>query len=172
MCGIRGTAIIQKDIEGIKDAVALPSFEEVSVDREKFSQAFKKIYENMNPLSAKPLIQPHGERNLVIYPPALPLSTPEMDLIYSLPYMRKAHPVYDSQGGVPGFETVRNSLVSHRGCAGECSFCALYLHQGRIVQSRSIDSILNEARLMAGSKDFNGTITDGRANGQYVWRYL
>ena len=160
LVGIRGTAIIQKDISGLKDAIILPSFEEVSADKEKFSQAFLKIYANMNPVSVKVLVQKHVDRFVVQYPPAVPLNISEMDLIYNLPYARDWHPVYQAGGGVPGFETVRWSIVSHRGCCGECNFCALYLHQGRIVQRRSHASILSEARILAADPKFGGTITD------------
>jgi uncharacterized radical SAM protein YgiQ len=96
----------------------------------------------------------------VQYPPAVPLNIGEMDLIYNLPYARNWHPAYDAAGGVPGFETVRWSIISHRGCCGECNFCALYLHQGRIVQRRSHASILSEARILAADPKFGGTITD------------
>jgi len=160
LSGIRGTAVIHKEISSIKDVVALPSFEEVSADKEKFSQAFLKIYANMNPVSVKALVQKHADRFVVQYPPAVPLNISEMDLIYNLPYVRNWHPVYQAAGGVPGFETVRWSIVSHRGCCGECNFCALYLHQGRIVQRRSHASILSEARILAADPKFGGTITD------------
>ena len=160
LAGIRGTAVISKDISVIDDVIVLPSFEEVSSDKEKFSQAFLKIYANMNPVSVKALVQKHADRFVVQYPPAVPLNVEEMDLIYNLPYARDWHPAYQAVGGVPGFETVRWSIISHRGCCGECNFCALYLHQGRIVQRRSHASILSEARILAANPKFGGTITD------------
>jgi len=160
LSGIRGTAVIKRDIDGLEDTIILPSFEEVFGDKEKFSQAFLKLYGNMNPLSVKVLAQKHADRFVVQYPPASPLNTGEMDLIYGLPYARDWHSDYNAAGGVPGLETVRWSIVSHRGCCGECNFCALYLHQGRIVQRRSHESILAEARILAADPKFGGTITD------------
>ncbi len=157
---IPGTVVVRKNVDDLAGAVLLPSFETVAAHKGEFSQAFLKIYANMNPFSAAPLVQAHADRWVVQYPPSLPLSVAEMDALYALPYARDYHPVYAAQGGVPGIETVRWSLVSHRGCCGECSFCALYLHQGRIVQPRSIASLLQEARLLAADPHFGGTITD------------
>ncbi len=158
--GIRGTVVVRKDISRFSDYLELSSFEEASGSKEKYSQAFVKMYGQMSPLRAKIVVQPYGRRQVVQFPPALPLSSKKLDKIYELPYARSWHPVYDSAGGVKGFETVRFSLTSHRGCCGECSFCALYFHQGRIVQSRSIESIEREARALSKKSDFKGTITD------------
>ncbi len=113
----------------------------------------------MNPVGSIPVVQRHDSRYVVQFPPII-LDVSELDKIYELPFTRKWHPVYDKLGGVKGLETVRFSLISHRGCAGECSFCALYFHQGRIVQSRSGQSILAEARELANDDNFRGTITD------------
>lgn len=157
---IRGTVINRKAVDFLNDFVGLPSFEEVSADKDKFNESFKLIYRQRNPSFAKPLVQKHADRFLVQLPPALPLIPEELDRIYELPYARRAHPVYDCQGGVPAMETVRFSLVSHRGCPGECSFCSLSLHQGRIVQSRSEESLLREAAALAREEYFKGTITD------------
>lgn len=158
---IRGTVVVRKDIDFIKDrCVVIPSFEETAKDKEKFGRAFVAMYKQMNPYSAKIVVQPHANLFIVQFPPAYPLSARELDDIYALPYMYNWHPVYDALGGVKGFETVRFSITSHRGCCGECSFCSLYFHQGRIVQSRSKDSILNEARAMSSRENFRGTITD------------
>ncbi len=161
---ILGTATIAKDVEdSIKegtDFIEIPSYEEVKNDKEKFNEAFRLIYTNQDPFRGKTIIQKHGNRYLVQYPPQPPLSEREMDEIYELPYTRNPHPSYDASGGIPGFETVRFSIISHRGCCGECSFCGLYMHQGRIVQSRSKHSILKEAKLISERKDFRGTITD------------
>lgn len=157
---IRGTVIIQNSIEGFEDAVMLPSYEDVRGSKDKFNEAFKLAYLEGDPVRGKPVVQKHGDRFVIQQPPAFPLTTPELDPIYSLPFARDWHPVYAKQKGVPGFETVRFSITSHRGCAGECSFCSLFAHQGRMIQSRSKASILDEVKLLASRKEFKGTITD------------
>lgn len=157
---IRGTVVVRKNLEGIKDYITIPSFEEVSGDNKKFNEAFKIAYLEADPVRGKTIIQKHADRFIVQYPPALPLGEEEMDHIYLLPFMRDWHPSYNKMGGVPGFESVRNSIISHRGCAGACNFCSLYLHQGRFIQSRSIASIVKEIELISEDKKFKGTITD------------
>ncbi|MCX7966255.1 MAG: YgiQ family radical SAM protein [Syntrophorhabdaceae bacterium] len=161
---IRGTVIIVRNIEECindnTEFIEIPSYEEVKNDREKFNEAFRLIYKNQDPFKGKTLIQKHGNRYLIQYPPPLPLSKQEIDKIYELPYMRNPHLSYDDLGGIPGFETVKFSIISHRGCCGECSFCGLYMHQGRIIQSRSRESIIKEAKIISERKDFRGTITD------------
>lgn len=160
MRGIRGTVTVQSDQKDDETAVLLPSYEEVCRNKEKFNEAFKLAYLEADPVRGKPVLQPHGSRFVVQEPPAFPLTTQELDRIYDLPYTRQWHPIYDKAGGVPGFETVRFSITGHRGCAGECNFCSLFAHQGRMIQSRSEASILKEARLLAESREFKGTITD------------
>ena len=150
----------RKSLGGIKDYVIIPSFEEVEKEIDTFNSAFRAIYLESDPVRGRAVIQKHKDRFVVQYPPAVPLTTEEMDKIYSLDYARDWHPSYDRVGGVPGFETVRNSVTSHRGCAGGCSFCSLYLHQGRIIQSRSIRSIVSEIKKISESRKFKGTITD------------
>jgi len=157
---IRGTIIARSTNEGFEHAVLLPSYEEVSTDKNKFNEAFKLSYLEGDPVRGKPVIQKHGTRFVIQEPPAFPLTAVELDHYYSLPFAREWHPVYEKAGGVPGFETVRFSITSHRGCAGECNFCSLSAHQGRIIQSRSKESILKEVRLLAARKEFKGTITD------------
>jgi uncharacterized radical SAM protein YgiQ len=157
---IRGTAILRNSDEGFDHAVRLSSYEETSADKAKFNEAFRMTYLEGDPVRGKPLIQQHGTRFVIQEPPPLPLTTSELDHFYSLPFARSWHPVYDRSGGVPGFETVRFSITSHRGCAGECNFCSLFAHQGRMIQSRSKESILNEVKLIASRQDFKGTITD------------
>ncbi|MBU1122639.1 MAG: YgiQ family radical SAM protein [Candidatus Omnitrophota bacterium] len=157
---INGTVVIRKSLDGLKNYILVPSFEEIVQDKDAFNAVFKTIHSESDPISGKAIIQKCGDRFLVQHPPALPLTTEEMDKIYTLPYMRNWHPTYDKDGGVPGFETVRNSITSHRGCAGGCSFCSLYLHQGRFIQSRSIKSIVKEISAIAQDKKFRGTITD------------
>jgi uncharacterized radical SAM protein YgiQ len=158
--GIRGTVIIRGSIEGFEDAVMLPSYEEVSADKDKFNEAFKLAYLEGDPVRGKALVQKHGDRFVMQAPPAFPLTAAELDHVYQLPFARAWHPVYDKDKGVPGFETVRFSITAHRGCAGECNFCSLFAHQGRMVQSRSKESVLSEVRTIAAQKEFKGTITD------------
>ncbi|MBA4417164.1 MAG: YgiQ family radical SAM protein [Syntrophus sp. (in: bacteria)] len=160
LMGIRGTAIVGKEIPSPGDSIEIPSCEEVLGDKDRFNEAFRLIYTNQNPLKGKTLFQGHGNRYVIQFPPPLPLSGDELDRIYQLPYARACHPAYEKEGGIPGFETVRYSVISHRGCCGSCSFCSLSMHQGRIVQSRSAESILKEVRMVSGLKDFRGTITD------------
>ena len=158
--GIPGTAVIRKDPSFLKEAVVLPSFETVADDPVAFNNAFKLFYRQQNPHTARPVVQAHGDRFAVVYPPPMPLAAAELDAIYERGYCRSWHPEYDAAGGVPGLETVRHSLITHRGCCGECNFCSLYFHQGRMVQSRSADSVLREARQLARDPAFRGTITD------------
>lgn len=158
--GIRGTVIAQNSLDQVKDYIEIPSFEESAGDKDRFIYAFKKTYSESDPYNGKTIVQRHGNRYVIQFPPALPLTTKELDRIYSLGYTRQWHPAYKKEGGVPGFETVRFSVTSHRGCPGQCHFCSLYLHQGRIVQSRSPESILDEIRLLTSIKGFGGTITD------------
>ncbi|MDO8536160.1 MAG: YgiQ family radical SAM protein, partial [Candidatus Omnitrophota bacterium] len=157
---VRGTVVARKDFSAIKDPLLIPSFEDVSKDKYKFNKAFKDIYAEADPIRGKTIVQKHADRFVIQYPPALPMTTEELDKIYSLKFMRDWHASYDKAGGVSGFDIVRNSITSHRGCAGGCSFCSLYLHQGRHVQSRSIASILEEIKTISEDKKFKGTITD------------
>ena len=158
--GIRGTVVVRGRIDSLGDCLPLPSYEEVNRDQDKFLEAFRIAYQQSDPVGASAVAQPHGGRFLVQHPPALPLSAEQLDRLYELPYARESHPCYQGQGGIKALETVRASLVSHRGCSGECSFCGLRVHQGRIIQSRSEESILREARALARRPDFRGTITD------------
>jgi uncharacterized radical SAM protein YgiQ len=140
--------------------VAIPSFEEVRQDKDKFNKAFVDFYREQDPYRGKTVVQKHGDRLVVQLPPALPLSTEELDKLAALKFMRAPHPVYDKQGGLPGFESVKLSIISHRGCPAGCNFCSLGAHQGRIIQSRSEGSILEEIEEIAAQKYFRGTITD------------
>jgi uncharacterized radical SAM protein YgiQ len=157
---IRGTVIVRSSAEGFEDAVMLPSYEEVSADKDQFNEAFKRAYFEADPVRGRPVVQKYGDRFVIQEPPPLAPTTAELDHFYSLPFARDWHPVYEKQGGIPGFETVQFSITSHRGCAGECNFCSLFVHQGRMIQSRSKESILNEVKLLANRKKFKGTITD------------
>lgn len=157
---VRGTVVIRNSAERYGDAVVLPSFEEVSANTDIFNEAFRMAYREMDPVRGRTLIQRHSARYIVQFPASRPMNTREMDRIYALPFTRLPHPSYLKKGGVPGFETVKYSVISHRGCPGECNFCSLYAHQGRIVQSRSEDSVLNEIRSITQDPCFSGTISD------------
>jgi uncharacterized radical SAM protein YgiQ len=140
--------------------IEIPSYEEVKEDTNKFNEAFSIIYNNQDPFQGKAIAQKHGNRLVVQYPPPVPYAPYELDAIYELPFMKAWHPAYDENGGVPGFETVRFSIISHRGCPGQCSFCSLSMHQGRIVQSRTEESLVREAHALTEQKTFRGTIND------------
>ncbi|MBI5365595.1 MAG: YgiQ family radical SAM protein [Planctomycetes bacterium] len=157
---VHGTCIRRKDLSAFPDAVVIPSCEEVAADPAAYARAFKSIYYNQNPWSAKPVAQKHGDQWVIQLCPALPLTESEMDAVYSLPYARAAHPSYAKDGGVPAFETVKHSIQSHRGCYGACSFCTIFFHQGSTIQSRSQESIVREAQHIAAMPSFRGTIDD------------
>jgi len=140
--------------------ILLPSFEEVAKDKLAYAVGFRYQYREQDPDQGKTLIQRHSGRFLVQNPPQRPMTTPELDRIYDLPFMRSPHPSYEAAGGVPAIEEVRFSINSHRGCFGGCHFCAITFHQGRIVQRRSDASILREARLLTEMPDFKGYIHD------------
>ena len=141
-----------------EDAITLPSFDELRKDKRRYAESFYQQYINTDPFTAKRLIEPYGREYVVQNPPQKPLSTREMDDIYALPYQNAPHPSY--RQGVPAIAEVQFSLVSNRGCFGGCSFCALTFHQGRIVQTRSHESILAEAEAMTKHPDFKGYIHD------------
>ncbi|SHO45045.1 YgiQ family radical SAM protein [Anaerocolumna xylanovorans] len=158
---IDGTAYKTKSLESVYDAVTLPSFEEIVKSKVEFAKSFNIQYNNTDPYSGKRLVEKYKENEYVVQnPPAKPLTQAEMDRIYSLPYMREYHPSYIPLGGIPAIEELKFSLVSNRGCFGGCSFCALTFHQGRIVQTRSHESILAEANHLIWDKDFKGYIND------------
>ena len=158
--GIRGTVSVTSGLQDIHNILELPSFEEVEKDTKAFNRAFALISQHMNPFEGKTLIQKHAGRFVVQNSPPFPPSQKLLDSYYDLPFVREPHPSYAASGGIKGFETVRFSLIAHRGCAGECSFCSLSLHQGRMIQSRSEASILKEATLLTQNKNFKGTLTD------------
>jgi uncharacterized radical SAM protein YgiQ len=139
---------------------ALPGFEEVRSDRKAFAAMFNRFYACSTRSSAPGLVQRHGERYLVHHPPARPLSPEELDRVHELPFAQEAHPSCKAKGEVRALETIRDSIITHRGCFGECSFCAIALHQGRSLVSRSKESILREARRLSRGKGFRGTIKD------------
>lgn len=158
---IEGTVVKVKSLDCVYDALVLPSFEELKQDKRKYAESFYTQYCNTDPYSGKRLAEPYpGKLYIVQNPPAKPLTQTEMDDIYGLPFMRTFHPSYEALGGVPAIEEIRFSLTSSRGCFGGCSFCALTFHQGRIIQSRSRESLMAEARQMTKEKDFKGYIHD------------
>ncbi|MDR2944812.1 MAG: YgiQ family radical SAM protein [Methanosarcinales archaeon] len=136
--------------------IELPDFNDVSKNKEQYARAFKIIYENQNPVFGKKLVQPHPKTVIVQNPPMRGLTENEMDEVYELPYLRLEHPSYKE--GVPGLDVVKNSITSHRGCFGACSFCAIAQHQGRAVSSRSEESVIREAGKIAAAPDFGGII--------------
>ena len=157
---VRGTCFKTKDESLLGDAIKLPSYEEMLRDRTLYAKSFKVQYTNTDPFSGKSLAERYDTVWVVQNPPALPLSTQEMDDVYSLPYVRRWHPVYDKEGGIPALGEVLFSLTSCRGCFGGCHFCALTFHQGRIIQSRSHESLLAEAEAMTKDPRFKGYIHD------------
>ncbi len=138
----------------------LPSFEEVSNNKKAYAEAFKVQYDEQDAITGRVLIQKHGERYLVQNSPATPMTVKEMDRVYALPYERSYHPVYEKDGGIPAINEVEFSITSHRGCYGGCSFCALNFHQGRAIQGRSQESIINEAKKLTWMPNFKGYIHD------------
>lgn len=158
---IDGTVVKVSSLEDAYKAKLLPSYEKLKENKEVYARSFYTQYCNTDPFTAKRLAEPYGEHLYVIQnPPAKPLSQTEMDDIYALPYQRTYHPSYEALGGVPAISEVKFSLVSSRGCFGACSFCALTFHQGRIIQTRSHESLLSEAVELTKEKDFKGYIHD------------
>jgi uncharacterized radical SAM protein YgiQ len=156
--GIPGTVYACSLEEVPADAVVLPDHEALKSDRKMFAESFRVQYENADPFTGRVLAEPYGSRAVVQNPPSPPLSREEMDAVYALPYARAAHPSYTEK--VPAVEEIQFSLVSSRGCFGACAFCALAFHQGRIVASRSHESLLDEARVLIAEPDFKGYIHD------------
>ncbi len=158
---IDGTVYKAKSLDSVYDAVVLPSFDELQADKKRYAESFYIQYCNTDPFAGKRLAEPYRENLYIVQnPPAKPLSQQEMDDVYRLPYMRTYHPCYEAAGGVPAVREIKFSLISNRGCFGACSFCALTFHQGRIIQSRSHESLIEEAKLLTEDKDFKGYIHD------------
>lgn len=158
---IPGTVYKTKDLDSVYDAITLPGYEDMKADKLNYARSFYIQYCNTDPFAGKRMVEPYGEHLYVVQnPPAKPLSQPEMDRVYSFPYMRTYHPSYEDAGGVPAIAEVKFSLISNRGCFGGCNFCALTFHQGRILQTRSHESLLAEARQFIWDKDFKGYIHD------------
>jgi uncharacterized radical SAM protein YgiQ len=141
-----------------KDILEIPSYEEVVADKVLFAEAFRLANREQNFCTARTIVQRHGDRLLVSSPPALPLSEAEMDAVYALPFEKAPHPTYQEQ--IPAWEQIKTSITSHRGCFGGCAFCAIAMHQGRTIQSRSENSILSEVRSLTNKAWFRGSISD------------
>ena len=157
---IDGTVYKTKDLESVYDYRLLPSFEEIRDHKRKYAESFYIQYCNTDPFTGKRLVEPYERGYVVQNPPSKPLTTEEMDEVYGLPYMRNYHPCYEEAGGIPAIREVKFSLISNRGCFGSCSFCALTFHQGRIIQVRSHDSLVEEATNLTKEPDFKGYIHD------------
>ena len=157
---VRGTAYISREpaVGDAQTVQEIPSFEEVCADTGKFGEAFSLITHEQNPSCAHTIVQRHGDRLLVCVAPAFPLSTPEMDEVYALPFEKAPHPCYREQ--IPAWEQIKTSITSHRGCFGGCAFCAIAMHQGRTIQSRSVASVAAEVTRLAAMPWFRGSISD------------
>ena len=158
---IPGTVYRTKSLESVYDAISLPEYEEMKREKLAYARSFYTQYKNTDPFTGKRLIEPYNEHLYVVQnPPSMPLDESEMDQVYGYPYRRTYHPSYEKLGGVPAIAEVKFSLISNRGCFGGCNFCALTFHQGRILQTRSHESLLDEARKLTEDKDFKGYIHD------------
>lgn len=158
---VAGTVYKTKDISGIYDAIELPTYDEMKADKKSYARSFGIQYQNTDFCNGKRLIEEYPNKVYVVQnPPQPPLTMQEMDDVYALPYMRTYHPSYEKDGGVPAIAEIKFSLISNRGCFGGCSFCALTFHQGRTIQVRSHESIMNEAEILIKDKDFKGYIHD------------
>lgn len=156
-----GTVVKTKSLDSVYDAVVLPSYGELVKSPRAYAESFYTQYQNTDPFTGKRLVEPYSDRLYVVQnPPPGPLSQTEMDDVYALPYMRTYHPSYEKAGGVPAIAEIKFSLISNRGCFGGCNFCALTFHQGRIIQTRSHESLLEEAELLTNEPDFKGYIHD------------
>ena len=156
--GIPGTCVLEKAAPA--GALILPSYEEVSADKEQYARATRIENAEHDPIRGRILCQGHGDRTLVVFPPAMPLTTAELDAVAALPYTREPHPMYAAMGGVPAIDEVRFSVIHNRGCFGGCNFCALAFHQGRMVTSRSHESVIAEVEAMTRHPLWKGYVSD------------
>ena len=157
---IRGTAYGAKDPACAFESVCVPSFEAVVSDKGDYALATRIEYEEHDPVRGKAILQRHGDRVLVVNPPAVPLNREELDFVAGLPYAREVHPMYNAQGGVAAIEEVRFSVTHNRGCFGGCSFCSLAFHQGRMITSRSHESVVREVEGFTRDPKFKGYVHD------------
>lgn len=158
---INGTCYIVDSLDEVyDDYIEIPSYKEICESKELYAKAFKIQYDEQDPFRGKVIVQKHGEKYLVQNKPETPLTREELDRVYALDYQKTYHPIYEKDGGIPAIEEVKFSIVSSRGCFGSCSFCAITFHQGRAVQSRSQESIIDEAKYITTLPDFKGYIHD------------
>ena len=158
---IDGTVYKTSSLDSVYDALTLPSYSAMKADKLEYARSYYIQYSNTDPFIGKRLVEPYQDNLYVVQnPPSKPLTTEEMDAVYDLPYMRNYHPSYEEAGGVPAIREIKFSLISNRGCFGACSFCALTFHQGRIIQVRSHESLVAEAKLLTEEPDFKGYIHD------------
>ena len=155
---IRGLCYISKEIP--ENSIELPPYQECSTDKKQFTEMFNLFYNNNDPVTAQTLVQQHDSRYLVQNPPAKYLTTKELDKVHELEFHRDLHPYYLKDGKVKALETIRFSITTHRGCYGECNFCAIAVHQGRSIRWRSKESIINEAKILTQHPLFKGIIFD------------
>lgn len=158
---VKGTVYKTKSTEGFYDEIRLPDYETMKENKRSYAESFRIQYENTDPFTGKVMVEEYPNGIYVVQnPPQEPLSQEEMDEVYALPYMRTYHPSYEEKGGVPAISEIKFSLTSNRGCFGGCNFCALTFHQGRTIQTRSHESIIEEAKQIISDKDFKGYIHD------------
>ena len=158
---IDGTVFKTRNLDIVYDYKMLPDFQELKDDKKEYAKSFFIQYSNTDPFLGKRLVEPYNGKEFVVQnPPAKPLTQEEMDEVYALPYMRSYHPSYEAAGGIPAIREIKFSLISNRGCFGACSFCALTFHQGRIIQARSHESLVEEAKILTEEPDFKGYIHD------------
>ena len=158
---VAGTVFKCKNLDRVFEPIMLPDYETVKENKEVYADSFAIQYQNTDPFTAKPMVESYGTKGYIVQnPPSKPLSQMEMDDVYDLPYAGTYHPMYEAKGGIPALEEVKFSITSNRGCFGGCNFCALTFHQGRILQTRSHDSIIREAVHMTEDPEFKGYIHD------------
>ena len=158
---VRGTVFLVKEGEKLHfDTVETFDYDELKTDKAAYAKAYGIQYRNQDAIYGKAVIERYGDKLLVQNPPMPPLEREELDRVYALPYMRTYHPMYEKDGGVPAIKEVRFSITHNRGCFGGCNFCALAFHQGRTVRSRSIESVVREAKIITEMPDFKGYIHD------------
>lgn len=157
---INGTCVKMKNPGITEDDVVLPDFEKIAASKDAYAESFALQYRSNDAVTGSRLIEPYSTTYIVQNPPQPPLEREELDYLYSLPFMRDYHPMYEEAGGVPAIEEVKFSITANRGCFGGCAFCAITYHQGREVRSRSKESIAEEAKLLTEQKDFKGYIHD------------
>lgn len=157
---IAGTCYISDSLEHLDRFIEIDSFERISGDKEAYAKAFKIQYDEQDPIRGKIIAQRHNGRYIIQNPPTMPLERERLDWVFNLGYMRRYHPIYEKDGGIPAIKEVKLSIISERGCFGNCSFCALAFHQGRIISSRSHESIIDEAKIIQMDSDYKGYIND------------